>query len=1430
MGQRRRKKNYYEKLSEKLKRIINLEIAQYIKSGAIPNFSKIYKHLANNKNRPRFGEVLEDFENYLLSFIIDRDSSAKEFDISLTNLSGTPVEVEYKRLLNELEKIRNELKKSSSLKEKVLSADDSHQQQFQYWVDRAKGFSEYVAESTWNFAKSINSTAISALKDPLSSAKSMAVLTMYTLASNPVAGYRLIQKRSSSYLKQIETLAKSEWYRLYDAFDEMMDEFDRELELNQLDKKTQRNFFEFLKYALDGGVKNRLLEQDKQRLFNLTQRLLNQSYNISDSDDLKLLYDLFNVYLRLDFTERYADPILADVSRYAKRIADSRENINDKDKRAFTEFFWILQANFDWYGGKINAEGFSDLFSKLQSLNCNIDRWDNSSIFSFRIALAVMRRLRSRYKNNASICRELDHSSSALVDYILRLAKSKHYLIAEEAIKESFYIEYVRNLPAGEEKSTLFAGKYKVVSKKQVFPNSFVYAISGTRIKIFLQQPLIGEEKSILEETIENTYARVEKLKQAVNSQESSVSLEDTTFNLYIYNDNDAYVKYGPLWRINTAGGGYTHVRFPEVDERPFDYEQHKNEKWYEAFVYKQPQGDRRDGENKEGRGFRNLGHEVQHKFFYAWIGHAELHHLPSWLVEGAANALGNEPCFKEEADYIKRHEDKLPSMQKINAMTYASGADHYYFGSALFRFMLEQDPNFLGKIINSAKAGEKADTITTLIKQWIAGEDREAHFSRWLKGIIHTCSLVKDTSDKNTSSNLPSRRIKPFSIPKAVTANPGRDRGREIVERTTLSDLARALQNNASDVRELMEKIDFTQENIYAPLNANGDRIIHYAVRAKNWGVLWKLFLEGASLETCNNKRITAYAMARSSYSQQNLEKLERWQHDAKAARLPNPSDGTVLVPPTVTSTTVPGVVAVGTTVINLLTTSTTSTYSPDEEDPATSFAWWKIASMTAVGLGVVGVAFWAGYRCNKSQNNKLRAFPGQELDTLVTTPPDSAYGGSIAESSNASQTAAYKVVPVNRGLVYREETLPSGTIETTYLINLTEERNYLIDILGKRLAFLKPLDCYWRFEDDIKQLRPLIGLEAEKSLSVLANIQFRLENKEIEKEIKKCEKGYSEIESAKVIIDSLAQRFRLLNLTSRQPVISYLENPLKNGLLIMIHRVQGQSELLRKELENLSGERKDLISILYKRLIDLETSLYDAMFFAHSPVYDEADSADAKPIASYYETYQFSAIRNALIPSTDKQTNKELEAELDSRSNKECLKKHLRSDLPPKLRIILNVLDNLVSKVDEIKNKVVRKTLTNNIQSMQVSISELKSKLEADIQYKNGIEEGFNRALALKSEEQPLLDRTLAQGAHVMPRHSSASSCSSASSGFFSEEFSRRPKPPVLPKSRVEKVAVPASLNRGFYQPGKVDTHNALSQGSEVYYNFASSSHTQS
>ena len=1551
MSKSHRKKNYYKKLSEKLKRIIDLEIVQYIKSGITPSFSKIYKHLANNKNRPRFDEVLEDFENYLTSFVIEGDSSAKEFAISLTNLAGTPVEVEYKHLLKTLKNIRIQ-------REKVLYADNSQQQNFQYW-DRAKGFSEHVAKSTWNFAKGITSTIVSSLKNPFSGAKTLGILIMYTLANNPIAGYRLVQKRSSSYLEQIEILDKSDWYTLYDVCNEIIGEFDREREL-QLDKKTQGNFFEFLKYAFAGGAENSLLEQDKEKLFKLTQHLLDKSYNynISDSDDLELLYNLFNVYLRLHFY-RYANLILVDVSRYAKYIVDSGESIQDEDKRQVAEFFWVLQANLKQYGKKIEPDSFIYVLDNIKLLNCDIYHWDGDSIFSFRIALIVMWGLREHYKDNIRICNLLDEHASELVGHILRAAQTKHYLMSEEEIKESVYIEYVRKLPETEEKTALFSGKYKIVHRDQVFPNSFFHTINGTpiKIKIFLQQPLLEEENHILIETIKNTYARVEKFKQAVNSIESSVVLEATTFNLYIFKDNEAYQRYGSLWNINTGGGGYAQVRVPEIEERLYDYGEHKSEKWYEGFVYRQPKGDGRDGENKEGRGFRNLGHEIQHKFFYALVGHAELDNLPSWLVEGSANALGNEACFNEEADYIKQHKKKLPSMKKINAMTYASGADHYYFGSALFRFMLEQDPYFLGKIINSAKAGEKAESIMTLIKAWIAVENREAHFSDWLKKIINTCYLANRTTlhdlvsalqtnasgarallqkidftqenihaplnkngdriihyvvraknwdvlwsllkkgvsletrnnqgvtayamaeehsynrvklaqlkkwgrdakaqlakhftdstlvlplvtsttvsdNENTFSKLPSTRIN-FSTPKAVTDNPGRDRGKEIVVRTTLFDLLSALQTNASDARALAEKIDFKRVNIHVPLNVNGDRIIHYAVRAKNFGVLRELLSKGASLETRNNQGVTAYAMAEDSYSQEELGQLKYWGREAKAVLAKHFTDSTLvpplvtsttvsdnentfsklpstrinfstpkavtdnpgrdrgkkvivrttsqseleklkywdrgakarlakyftdstLVPPAATNTTVSGV-AIGTAVINLLTTSTTPTHVSAAEEQV---PWWTAGTGIAAVLGVAGVAFWAGYRCKKRKNNskpnnsKPLGLHEQSLAMLpvVSTESDSVsvstysdfsdFSDFTSTSSNASEIAANHIVPVSRGLVCREETLSSDTTEMTYLIDLAEERNYLIDILEKRLAFLKPLVCYWRFEDDIKRLRVPIGQEDGEGLSVLANIQSILEDKEIEKKIKKYAKGRSEIESAKVIIESLAQRFRLLTLAYRQPVISYLTDPLKNGLLIMINSAQGQSELLRDELENLSGESKNLISILYKYLIALETVLYDAMFLAHSPVYNEASSADAKPIA-YYEAYQFSTIRNALIPSRDKESNKELEVILDSRSDKECLKKHLRLDLPPQLEIILNVLANLLPKAAEIKNIKVRKTLVSNIQLMVVSISEIKNKLEADIQYNKGSERLQSDVAASQLDER--LNSRPAQG----------------------------------------------------------------------------------
>lgn len=96
-----------------------------------------------------------------------------------------------------------------------------------------------------------------------------------------------------------------------------------------------------------------------------------------------------------------------------------------------------------------------------------------------------------------------------------------------------------------------------------------------------------------------------------------------------------------------------------------------KSEQWYETFIYQQ-KGDTRNGPDKEGGDFRNLGHETQPSLFYALVGHQGLHCLPSWMIEGAANALGNESCFKEEADFIKDSQARLPSIESITHYTHA--------------------------------------------------------------------------------------------------------------------------------------------------------------------------------------------------------------------------------------------------------------------------------------------------------------------------------------------------------------------------------------------------------------------------------------------------------------------------------------------------------------------------------------------------------------------------------------------------------------------------------------------------------------------------------------------------------------------------------------------------------------------------------------
>lgn len=590
------------------------------------------------------------------------------------------------------------------------------------------------------------------------SLKTLGILVTYCLAGQPVAGLVLSKRNvQTNTLNQMLSTNESDWFRFYDDIGIMIDEY-----LNYpLNIKEKPIFFKFLKMALSGDAIRSLNTESKEKLFKITDNeLINRSNNLNDINDLETLYALFNVFLRVDYKGNSAI-IYERIRHYADVVAAEAQTIVwDEQSESFawhfTNLFWVLNVNFNKYVSYLaNLDTFKPFLESLQRMNKEIYRWDKDSIFSFRTVLSINHLLRNTFIDNPEICYYLDQYTQTYVSETVNLAANQCFSLNAEEIKEATYIQYVRELP--EVSKPLFSGLSKEVEKFQVFPYSYQYNPSGNAFKIQISsQKLLNtndNDKAIIEEAINKTYERVEGLKAKLGISNIQ-SLTDTIFRLHIFKSNAEYVKYGPLWGVNTAGGGYAQVRSLSDDELPIDYgRQWTGDFWFETFVYRQ-EGDTRNRKNKEGGDFRNLGHEIQHTLFYALMGRLNLHNLPTWMIEGSANALGNEYCFKEEADYIKKFEDNLPTIERIMKMSYLSGGDLYYFGSALFRFLLEKYPDNLKKIIIAAQQEIGIDEINQLIKAWLKPLI-ETEFKNWLTTVITKCDKNDKTMPENSEISV---------------------------------------------------------------------------------------------------------------------------------------------------------------------------------------------------------------------------------------------------------------------------------------------------------------------------------------------------------------------------------------------------------------------------------------------------------------------------------------------------------------------------------------------------------------------------------------------------------------------------------------------------------------------------------------------------
>lgn len=741
MGKRKRKKSVYLKLVKEFDAVFP---QSFLFTDTSPDITRIKKILEKNKIKPYSYKALSNFFDY----IINRTIFFIGGKINNLFISDKPKKV--------LESLLKELTILIQVhQDKPADSNNKTIIDLTYLITALglsvkNGIKGSISKSGQLFYSFVN--------NPVYSLKKFSLFGIYALAGQPVAGLYLSQTSPNTrYIHNLSSCQESEWFKFFDYVEAMLEEYND----YPIDEKDKRLFFKFLEIAFSGDSASALSDESKKRLFRITQyELSNQRYRFNDIDDLKMLYALFNVFLRIEYSDADAKEILVLVSQYAGAIAENNIVLDKKIENLdwhFTNFFWVLNVNFNKYAKNLpRLDEFTIYFEPLQKMNSDIYRWDKDSIFSFRTVLSIYRRLRVTFAEKAPICNYLDTFAQQYVTETLNLVQHQCFSLTEDEIKESAYIEYVRKLPSN--KQPLFAGVYKEVTKEQIFSNSYPYQIPNAfKIDISYQQ-MTDIEKSIVNKAILNTYNRVEALKTklGIRNKNNKKSLLDNIFRLHIFKTKAAYVKYGPLWGVNTAGGGYAQIRSPSENELPINSyrERRKGDSWFETFIYQQ-EGDTRNNESKEGGSFRNLGHEIQHALFYALIGHQELHNLPSWMIEGGANALGNEACFKEEADYIKRFKDKLPNIERIINMRYASGDDLYYFGSALFRFMLEKHPDKLSKIILAARNGTKLNEVNKFIKDSLIPLSDE--FSQWLTKSINDCSAKEQESEtrkKNTEDS----------------------------------------------------------------------------------------------------------------------------------------------------------------------------------------------------------------------------------------------------------------------------------------------------------------------------------------------------------------------------------------------------------------------------------------------------------------------------------------------------------------------------------------------------------------------------------------------------------------------------------------------------------------------------------------------------
>ena len=160
----------------------------------------------------------------------------------------------------------------------------------------------------------------------------------------------LRKNRKFNQEKTIDILlktVKAEWYQFFDKLGLLIVQYSQST--HSSNKNSRILFFRFLEAAFLSDSLQNLSDNEKNILFALAiDELMIDSYVLTNIEDLKMLYDRFNVFLRVDH-KKEAPRVLKLITRYADKIANSNivlDKAIDRLDWHFTNLFWVLNVNF----------------------------------------------------------------------------------------------------------------------------------------------------------------------------------------------------------------------------------------------------------------------------------------------------------------------------------------------------------------------------------------------------------------------------------------------------------------------------------------------------------------------------------------------------------------------------------------------------------------------------------------------------------------------------------------------------------------------------------------------------------------------------------------------------------------------------------------------------------------------------------------------------------------------------------------------------------------------------------------------------------------------------------------------------------------------------------------------------------------------------